>query len=95
MNSERKSRLLGNGEITVSFEFFPPKTPEGVTKLAEARWSNVLDFVQRTVRSNQLRGEHTLGHAHVIREQASRPSCPAREPAGARISAVSSRTASI
>ena len=26
--SERKSRLLGAGEIDVSFEFFPPKTEE-------------------------------------------------------------------
>ncbi len=24
--TERKSRLLGSGEIEVSFEFFPPKT---------------------------------------------------------------------
>ena len=29
---ERKSRLLGAGEIDVSFEFFPPKTPEGEKK---------------------------------------------------------------
>ncbi len=31
---ERKSRLLGSGEIDVSFEFFPPKTE----KMEEALW---------------------------------------------------------
>lgn len=34
---ERKSRLLGSGEIDVSFEFFPPKTD----KMAETLWSSV------------------------------------------------------
>src|SRR5574339_460737 len=33
--SERKSRLLGSGEIDVSFEFFPPKTE----KMEEALWT--------------------------------------------------------
>jgi len=37
MNSERKSRLLGNGEITVSFEFFPPKNE----RMEEALWAAV------------------------------------------------------
>lgn len=35
--SERRSRLLGSGEIEVSFEFFPPKTP----KMEEALWSAI------------------------------------------------------
>ncbi len=35
--SERKSRLLGAGEIDVSFEFFPPKTE----KMEQALWSAV------------------------------------------------------
>jgi len=35
--SERKSRLLGNGDIDVSFEFFPPKSD----KMEEALWSSV------------------------------------------------------
>ncbi|MDX2289538.1 MAG: methylenetetrahydrofolate reductase [NAD(P)H] [Hyphomicrobiaceae bacterium] len=34
---ERKSRLLGSGEIDVSFEFFPPKTE----KMEEALWSAI------------------------------------------------------
>ena len=33
----RKSRLIGSGEIKVSFEFFPPKTE----KLEEALWKAV------------------------------------------------------
>jgi methylenetetrahydrofolate reductase (NADPH) len=34
---ERKSRLLGAGEISVSFEFFPPKND----KMEEALWASV------------------------------------------------------
>lgn len=34
---ERKSRLLGNGDIDVSFEFFPPKSE----KMEEALWACV------------------------------------------------------
>jgi methylenetetrahydrofolate reductase (NADPH) len=37
MNTERRSRLLGSGEIDVSFEFFPPKTE----KMEEALWAAV------------------------------------------------------
>lgn len=35
--SERKSRLLGSGDIAVSFEFFPPKTE----KMEEALWAAI------------------------------------------------------
>lgn len=35
--SERKSRLLGSGEIQVSFEFFPPKND----KMEEALWAAI------------------------------------------------------
>jgi methylenetetrahydrofolate reductase (NADPH) len=35
--SERKSRLLGAGEIDVSFEFFPPKTE----KMEQALWTAI------------------------------------------------------
>lgn len=35
--TERKSHLLGSGEIDVSFEFFPPKTE----KMEEALWASV------------------------------------------------------
>jgi len=35
--TERKSRLLGAGEIDVSFEFFPPKTE----KMEQALWSAI------------------------------------------------------
>ena len=34
---QRKSRIVGNGDIEVSFEFFPPKTE----KMEEALWSSV------------------------------------------------------
>ena len=34
---QRKSRIVGNGDIEVSFEFFPPKTE----KMEEALWSAV------------------------------------------------------
>jgi methylenetetrahydrofolate reductase (NADPH) len=34
---ERRSRLLGNGDIDVSFEFFPPKTD----KMEEALWQAI------------------------------------------------------
>ncbi len=34
---ERRSRLLGHGDINVSFEFFPPKTE----KMEEALWSAI------------------------------------------------------
>jgi len=37
MTRERKSRLVGSGEIDVSFEFFPPKTE----KMEEALWAAV------------------------------------------------------
>jgi methylenetetrahydrofolate reductase (NADPH) len=37
MTIERKSRLVGAGEIDVSFEFFPPKTE----KMEEALWSAI------------------------------------------------------
>ncbi|NOU05794.1 MAG: methylenetetrahydrofolate reductase [NAD(P)H], partial [Hyphomicrobiaceae bacterium] len=36
-NTPRKSRLVGSGEIDVSFEFFPPKTD----KMEEALWSAI------------------------------------------------------
>jgi methylenetetrahydrofolate reductase (NADPH) len=35
--SERQSRLLGNGDIEVSFEFFPPKTE----RMEETLWSSI------------------------------------------------------
>src|SRR5256885_5006261 len=35
--SERRSRLVGHGDITVSFEFFPPKTE----KMEETLWNAV------------------------------------------------------
>ncbi len=34
---ERRSRLLGDGDINVSFEFFPPKTE----KMEEALWASI------------------------------------------------------
>jgi methylenetetrahydrofolate reductase (NADPH) len=37
MAQERRSRLLGDGDINVSFEFFPPKTE----KMEEALWASI------------------------------------------------------
>ena len=37
MTTERKSRLVGAGEITVSFEFFPPKNE----RMEEALWTAI------------------------------------------------------
>ena len=34
---ERRSRLVGHGEIAVSFEFFPPKTE----RMEEALWAAI------------------------------------------------------
>src|SRR5205085_5551065 len=34
---ERRSRLVGDGDINVSFEFFPPKTE----KMEETLWSSI------------------------------------------------------
>ncbi len=37
LGNERKSKLLGAGDIVVSFEFFPPKTE----KMEETLWSSI------------------------------------------------------
>src|SRR5262245_3553600 len=36
-SAQRRSRLVGDGDINVSFEFFPPKTE----KMEEALWSAI------------------------------------------------------
>ncbi len=74
---ERKSRLLGSGEIDVSFEFFPPKTE----KMEEALWSAVSrlaplcpEFVSVTYGAGGSTRERT--HAtvtRIIKETALRP----------------------
>ncbi len=75
--SERKSRLLGMGEIAVSFEFFPPKTE----KMEEALWGAIKrlaplcpEFVSVTYGAGGSTRERT--HAtvsRIIRETALRP----------------------
>lgn len=74
---ERKSRLLGAGEIGVSFEFFPPKTE----KMEEQLWSSIKrlaplapEFVSVTYGAGGSTRERT--HATVSRivaETALRP----------------------
>jgi len=75
--SERKSRLLGAGEIDVSFEFFPPKTQ----KMEETLWNAVErlaplapEFVSVTYGAGGSTRERT--HAtvsRIVKETALRP----------------------
>jgi methylenetetrahydrofolate reductase (NADPH) len=65
---ERKSRLLGSGDIVVSFEFFPPKTD----KMEETLWASITrlaplrpDFVSVTYGAGGSTRERT--HATVTR----------------------------
>jgi len=65
---ERRSRLVGDGEITVSFEFFPPKTE----RMEEALWTSIRrleplapEFVSVTYGAGGSTRERT--HATVAR----------------------------
>ncbi|MGE0764948.1 MAG: methylenetetrahydrofolate reductase [NAD(P)H] [Hyphomicrobiaceae bacterium] len=65
---ERRSRVVGNGDIDVSFEFFPPKTE----KMEEALWNSIRrlaplrpDFVSVTYGAGGTTRERT--HATVTR----------------------------
>jgi methylenetetrahydrofolate reductase (NADPH) len=65
---ERKSRLLGDGDINVSFEFFPPKTE----KMEDTLWSSITrlaplrpEFVSVTYGAGGSTRERT--HATVTR----------------------------
>lgn len=65
---ERKSRLLGSGDISVSFEFFPPKTE----KMDETLWASIQrlaplkpEFVSVTYGAGGSTRERT--HATVTR----------------------------
>lgn len=77
MTTERKSRLVGSGEIDVSFEFFPPKTP----KMEEALWSAVErlaplspEFVSVTYGAGGSTRERTHATvARLVRETALKP----------------------
>ena len=75
--NERKSRLLGAGEIDVSFEFFPPKTE----KMETALWAAIErlaplcpEFVSVTYGAGGSTRERT--HAtvdRIVKETALRP----------------------
>lgn len=77
MVSERKSRLLGAGEIDVSFEFFPPKTE----KMEEQLWSCIErlaplrpEFVSVTYGAGGSTRERTHNTvARIIRETDLKP----------------------
>ncbi len=74
---ERKSRLLGSGEIDVSFEFFPPKTE----KMAETLWNSIRrleplrpEFVSVTYGAGGSTRERTHQTvAKIVTETAMRP----------------------
>jgi methylenetetrahydrofolate reductase (NADPH) len=76
-STERKSRLLGAGEIDVSFEFFPPKTE----KMEQALWAAIErlaplapEFVSVTYGAGGSTRERTHATvARIIRETALRP----------------------
>lgn len=74
---ERKSRLLGAGEIDVTFEFFPPKTDA----MEEALWSSIKrleplrpEFVSVTYGAAGTTRERTHATvARIVRETSLRP----------------------
>ena len=74
---ERKSRLLGAGEIGVSFEFFPPKTD----KMEDQLWSSIKrlaplapEFVSVTYGAGGSTRERTHNTvARIVKETALRP----------------------
>ncbi len=74
---ERKSRLLGAGEIGVSFEFFPPKTE----KMEEQLWASINrlaplapEFVSVTYGAGGSTRERTHNTvARIVKETALRP----------------------
>lgn len=78
MAQERKSKLLGSGDILVSFEFFPPKTE----KMEETLWSSITrlaplgpEFVSVTYGAGGSTRERT--HATVTRLLKETPLKPA------------------
>ena len=74
---ERKSRLLGAGEIAVSFEFFPPKTE----KMEQALWAAIErlaplapEFVSVTYGAGGSTRERTHATvARIVKDTALRP----------------------
>lgn len=76
-NIERRSRLLGAGEIDVSFEFFPPKTE----RMEETLWASVErlaplrpEFVSVTYGAGGSTRERTHATvARIVRETTLRP----------------------
>ncbi len=74
---ERKSRLLGGGEISVSFEFFPPKTD----KMEAQLWASIErlaplapEFVSVTYGAGGSTRERTHNTvARIVKETALRP----------------------
>jgi methylenetetrahydrofolate reductase (NADPH) len=74
---ERKSRLLGSGDISVSFEFFPPKSE----KMEETLWQSIErlaplrpEFVSVTYGAGGSTRERTHNTvARIIRETGLRP----------------------
>ena len=74
---EKKSRLLGAGEIGVSFEFFPPKTE----KMEELLWASINrlaplapEFVSVTYGAGGSTRERThTTVARIVKETALRP----------------------
>ncbi len=76
-NKERKSRLLGSGDIDVSFEFFPPKTE----KMEEQLWlaiNRLAPFAPEFVSVTYGAGGSTRERTHntvarIVKDTALRP----------------------
>ena len=76
-NKERKSRLLGSGDIDVSFEFFPPKTE----KMEELLWlaiNRLAPFAPEFVSVTYGAGGSTRERTHntvarIVKDTALRP----------------------
>ena len=74
--NERKSRLLGAGEIDVSFEFFPPKTDAMEDTLWRSIRRDITAFLTRVWRDGALFGAKPEDAFYVRIDEALNPFNP-------------------